>query len=122
MKTLVDLALEEYFFRWPADRYSIRHDPKEWITNGEGLIVGFLTPRLAKSGFWRFGPLFLHPDWRGKGIMAQAIRQHLGNVSRAMAWIEDGNEASRALHTRLGFVEKHKLGYGKVYHWVAVKK
>lgn len=68
-----------------------------------GEVVGVLYPR--RVGAWvRLGPVFVLPDWRGRGLAEMACAGALDALpGPAAAHIEIGNIGSEALFRRLGF-------------------
>lgn len=77
------------------DRYRVP------ITSEEGNIVGFMTPRQEK-GKWRTGAIYVDPEHRNKGYASKAITDFFADKA-GMAYIDDGNEASKQAFRKAGF-------------------
>ena len=77
----------------------------------EGKTVGFVTPRETNQG-WRHGPIFVLPGYRRRGLVQGYYAAH--PERRCVAFVPDGNAASRRMHERAGFAE-WKRGSGGVY-------
>lgn len=75
----------------------------------EGQVVGFVTPHETKQG-WRHGPIYVLPKYRGKRIVEAYYAAHLERV--CVAFIPEGNVASRKTHERAGFTpwRRHARG------------
>jgi len=72
----------------------------------DGEIVGFHTPRQSRgSGMHRVGAIYVQPEHRGKGLAAQAIREHVAKHGDGIAFIETSNEPSRKAFLAAGFEE-----------------
>lgn len=88
----------------------------------EKLPIGYYTPRRESwpgHSYWRSGTVFIVPQYRGKGIMAQVLREFFETHQPGLAWIDDKNSASINLFNALGFVkERPKVdGDGNAGHW-----
>ena len=77
------------------DRYRVP------ITSEEGNIVGFMTPR-QENGRWRTGAIYVDPEHRNKGYASRAITDFFADKA-GMAYIDDGNEASKQAFRKAGF-------------------
>lgn len=78
----------------------------------DGEVVGFTTPHLSACGRGRLGPMYVRPEYRGRGLMAEVYRQKSGPM---MAVIEDGNIASERLHRAAGFTRWRRYHSG--WYW-----
>jgi L-amino acid N-acyltransferase YncA len=61
---------------------------------------------------WRHGPIFVLPDYRGKGLVEAYYASHPERV--CVAFIPDTNDASRKTHEKAGFAN-WKRGPGGWY-------
>lgn len=104
IKQLIDLALKERFLGPAAlDKHM---DNLVEIKSGAKL-VGFYIPFQESDGVWRTGSIYLLPQYRGKGIAKDVIREF--SKDRAVrAFIEPGNAASIRAYTAAGFVRTGK--------------
>lgn len=67
----------------------------------DGQLVGFAIPR--KDGqVYRTGPIYVTPKYRRRGVAAGFVLTYFKG-RRGRAWIDDKNEASKALYTKAGF-------------------
>lgn len=78
----------------------------------EGLVVGFYTPHVARTGERRIGPVYVDPSFRGRGLVTAVYASIAGPM---LACIEDGNTASERLHLRAGFVRLKRYSHG--WYW-----
>lgn len=67
----------------------------------DGAVVGFYTPHRSARGELRIGPVWVLPAYRNRGLVSAVYASIPGP---ALAFIEDGNEASVSLHKKAGFV------------------
>lgn len=67
----------------------------------DGAIVGFVCPHEERDG-WRHGPIFVMPEFRGRGLVEAYYASHPERL--CVAFVADANEASRKMHERAGFV------------------
>lgn len=74
----------------------------------DGRVVGFCHPHQAVGGF-RLGPIFVMPEYRGRGLTRAAYEEH-AKGRRCVAYIHHGNVGSEKAHVAAGFV---KLREGK---------
>jgi len=56
-------------------------------------LVGFAIPRL-EQGFFRVGPIYVDPKWRGKGVATDFLKSFFEHRS-GRAYIEPNNTASK---------------------------
>jgi GNAT superfamily N-acetyltransferase len=63
-------------------------------------VVGFVTPRRTKVG-WRHGPIYVLPEFRGRGLVAAYYATH--PERDCVAFVRDTNKPSRSAHERAGF-------------------
>lgn len=75
----------------------------------DGQVVGFVTPHREKVG-WRHGPMFIRPEYRGRGLLEAYYRAH--PERECVAFVEDGNVASLKAHTRAGFTFWRRHAHG----------
>lgn len=75
----------------------------------EGRVVGFVTPRETPMG-WRHGPIFVLHGFRGKKLVQQYYASHPERL--CVAFIPDGNMASRRMHVQAGFKDWRRHGKG----------
>jgi L-amino acid N-acyltransferase YncA len=68
----------------------------------EGRIVGFVTPHETKAG-WRHGPIFVLPGYRRLGLVKAYYDARPERT--CVAFVPDGNEASRRTHLSAGFAD-----------------
>ena len=68
----------------------------------DGKVVGFVTPHQTPQG-WRHGPIFVLPGYRGKGLVKAYYDAHPERA--CVAFIPDGNVASRRVHLAAGFAD-----------------
>lgn len=86
---------------------STRREP----LTADGKVVGFVTPHETAQG-WRHGPIFVLPGYRRRGLVKAYYDSHPERL--CVAFIHDGNEASRRMHLAAGFTD-WKRGPGGVY-------
>lgn len=77
-----------------------------------GAVVGFYCPHAAACGRTRIGPIYIAPEFRGRGLATAAYRAIEGPM---MAAVLDGDEASERMHARAGFVRWRRFARG--WHW-----
>lgn len=98
------LICAEHFLRDGHGRRLLRVGrPLMW----EGEVVGAWHPRLAGAGWFRVGPIWIHPDHRGRGIASRAIAEVTAG-RRSRAWIEEDNEGSKRAFAAAGFVRRYR--------------
>lgn len=68
----------------------------------DGKVVGFVTPHETSSG-WRHGPIFVLPEYRGRGLVEAYYASHPERLCVAFIPAE-GFEASKKMHEAAGFV------------------
>lgn len=78
----------------------------------DGKVVGFVTPRETKDG-WRHGPIFVLPAYRGRGLVVAYYAAHPERT--CVAFVPDGNDASRKMHERAGFTAWKRGPKGTYY-------
>lgn len=87
-------------------------------------VAGFFAPRRQMASgalHWRCGPLFIVPSLRGQGVMASALRDFFSSRRPGLVWIDDANDSSKLLFSRLGFVKAKPLTHdGRAGHWHAL--
>jgi len=66
----------------------------------DGKVVGFVTPHETASG-WRHGPIYVDPEYRGKGLVEAYYARHPERL--CVAFIRDDNTASLKMHLNAGF-------------------
>lgn len=93
---IVRAAMEEPGLRGRVFLCSTRREPLYC----DDKIVGFVTPHETKSG-WRHGPMFVLPEYRGRGLVHAYYAAHPERA--CVAFVPDGNEASRTMHLQAGF-------------------
>lgn len=79
----------------------------------DGRIVGFYTPHVAANGYKRIGPVYVMPEFRGRGLVTAIYRSISGPM---MACIESWNVESERLHERAGFRRWRRYSHG--WYWV----
>lgn len=105
---LMDIADDEHKEKYPNWSQRDREDRKNRVPiRYEGDTVGFYTPYKTSLG-WRTGTIYVHPDYRGKGIGTKAIQDFFVNKKNGMAYIEPDNLASMAAFIKAGFKEKKR--------------
>ena len=75
----------------------------------DGKAVGFYTPRVAKDGLFRVGPVYIIPEFRKRGLL-RSLYESMPIALKAC--IEHGNVASEAAHERCGFVRWRRYSNG----------
>lgn len=78
----------------------------------DGAVVGFYCPHLAANGRRRIGPIYVSPDYRGRGLVRAIYRAMDGPM---MAAILDTDVDSARLHERAGFVKWKRFARG--WYW-----
>lgn len=78
----------------------------------DDVVVGFYTPHKAADGRGRIGPVYVRPEYRGRGLVTDVYREIVGPM---MACIEDGNTSSERLHTAAGFTRWRRYAHG--WYW-----
>lgn len=74
----------------------------------DGEVAGFHRMRECAYGR-RIGPLFIHPDYRRRGL---ALAVYASIDGPLVACIRHDNEPSRCLHERAGFKPWRRFRYG----------
>lgn len=95
------------FTRGNIDRHVAIRDPDT------GAPVGFYTPQLTASG-WRFGPIFVLPEHRGRGLVAGVYRAW-APAGPCVIYAEDGNDRSARAALAAGFYEWKRGPQGAYY-------
>lgn len=72
-------------------------------------IGGFVTPHRGHWG-WRAGPIYVLPEFRGRGLVDAFYAAHTDRTW--IAFVATSNVASRRMHERNGFVRWRKSPYG----------
>ena len=84
-------------------------------------VVGFYTPGRIKCKGVNYSTLhavYLLPSCRGKGIMQEILKLFFKETKHAMVWIEDANERSINLFTKLNFKKDVKqIHITRTGHW-----
>lgn len=75
----------------------------------EGIVVGFVSPHETPQG-WRHGPIYVRPKYRKLGLVAAYYAAHPERL--CVAFVADGNAASKRMHEKAGFVEWKRHGKG----------
>lgn len=86
--------------------YARKSDKMILMMDGQKLI-GFAMPRL-ESGFYRVGPIYVDPSYRGKGVAKDFLTWFFESRS-GRAYIEPHNTASRKSFSAAGFVMTGKV-------------
>ncbi|MGH9664236.1 MAG: ribosomal protein S18-alanine N-acetyltransferase [Bryobacteraceae bacterium] len=87
--------------QWPTDSY-LAHDCR--VAVEEGRVAGFLVSRQTAPGEREILNLAVAPDFRGRGVGLQLVRQELASSSGE--WfleVRQSNQAARNLYRRAGF-------------------
>lgn len=87
-------------------------DPQRHMVTVDGELAAFFTPHSAANGWKRLGPIYVLPQFRGRGLMVQVYATIQGPM---LAAIVDGNHASERLHEKAGFVRWRRFAAG--WHW-----
>lgn len=81
----------------------------------DGQIVGFVTPRNQRDskvlgGIWRHGPIYILPEFRGRGLLVAYYDAHPRRV--CVSFVAHDNEESLRAHLAAGFVawRRHRAG------------
>jgi L-amino acid N-acyltransferase YncA len=77
-------------------------------------VVGFCHPHDTAHGF-RLGPIFVMPEFRGRGLTRQAYADHAAG-RECIAFIHNGNVGSEKAHEAAGFVRGRRLKGGQFWH------
>lgn len=89
-------------------------------------VMGFFSPQainIEGVRHWRAGVLYLKPEYRGKGIMEQALKEFFATHRPGICWIDDTNVRSINLFKKLGFEKNKPLMYeGADGHWYILPK
>lgn len=89
-------------------------------------VIGFLVPeRTSYKGqrHWRSGAVYLKPEYRGRGIMFNVLQEFFLKHNPALAWIDDSNNKSINLFTKLGFIKHKPKDHDGVHgHWYILTK
>lgn len=78
----------------------------------EDKVVGYFQPR-KDDYYWRSGYVYLSKEYRGKGIMFEALKDFFKDHRPAKAWIANNNLASQHLFERLRFKKVKKFNITK---------
>lgn len=78
----------------------------------DGRVVGFYTPHEAANGDKRIGPVYVLPEYRGRGLVSAIYRSISGSM---MACIEAWNVDSERLHERAGFRPWKRYAHGQYW-------
>ena len=104
-----DQFLKNYFDIKDFDNY--KSGIVSIITIEEDQLVGFYKPRKVTSGdykdYYRSGPIFIKPKYRGKGYAKEALDDYFEN-KKGMCWISDKNTNSQRLYKSIGFKKSNK--------------
>jgi len=93
------LIRREYFLRSFARKIA----QVDIVFEFNGGPIGVYCPHVDKSGFFRVGPIWVHPDYRGKGYCSAFVAS-VTKGKKARALIEDTNEASQRAFSAAGFI------------------
>ncbi len=93
---IVRAAMAEHGLRGRVIMSSKRREPLVC----DGAVVGFVTPHETASG-WRHGPIYILPDYRGRGVLQAYYASHPERT--CVAFIATGNWASMKAHKEAGF-------------------
>ena len=89
-----------------ADKFlgEIIHDRKDQhlVIHHDGMPVAFAIPRQDKDNRWRSGPIFTHPDYRGRGF-GKELLSHIFDNKSGRSFIEKDNIASKKSFESIGF-------------------
>jgi GNAT superfamily N-acetyltransferase len=85
-------------------------------------LVGFMIPSLdsPENQAWRYGPIYIMPEHRGKGIAAKAINQFLRSRKAAPIPIAVSNHEAQGLLKEAGFTAvrpAEKRADGSKFQW-----
>jgi RimJ/RimL family protein N-acetyltransferase len=108
--TMDELVIQAAAEGWKISPPTLERKPIEQ----DGNLVGFFCPHPAGRGRWRVGPIYVHPDYRGRGLGLQAY----GEWSKAVplvAYTHPSNVQSARLHERAGFVRWYQTRSGGQY-------
>lgn len=75
----------------------------------DGKVVGFYCPHVAKNGRKRIGPIWVSPEYRGRGLVTAIYRSIEGPM---MAVVLDIHTESMRMHERAGFERWHRFARG----------
>ncbi len=78
----------------------------------DGEVVGFYTPHVAAGGDKRIGPVYVRPEWRGRGLVSMVYESIEGPM---LACVQGINAESIRLHERCGFVRLRRYSHG--WYW-----
>lgn len=87
-----------------VDRYAIR---------ARNEVVGFVCPHPRSDGWWRLGPIYITPAWRGEGLAVGAIRRF--RFLDLRHYVPDTAPESRRMHVAAGFVVEREMKRGTVF-------
>lgn len=93
-------------------RGRVKRDAERVAIWCDGRIVDFYTPHTAATGERRIGPVYVLPEFRGRGLVAEVYRNTRGPM---LACVEDGNIQSERLHERAGFRRLRRYSHG--WYW-----
>jgi L-amino acid N-acyltransferase YncA len=78
----------------------------------DGQVVGFYTPHFAANGRMRVGPIYVAPEFRGRGAATSVYTEIQGPM---MAAIRDDMPDSIRMHERAGFQKWRRFQWG--WYW-----
>lgn len=107
--TMEDLVAHAESQGWKIRPATLERRPIEH----EGQLVGFYCPHPAGRGRWRVGPIYVHPDYRGRGLGLRAYAWAEG--VDLVAYTHASNVQSARLHERAGFVRWYQTRAGGQY-------
>jgi GNAT superfamily N-acetyltransferase len=88
----------------------------------EGMPAGFYTPKQSTYEgvkYWRTGPIYILPEYRGKGLATKIITEFFKNKEYGLAYVNCNNAASVSCFTKAGLI---KVTIGKGNLFVFLKK
>lgn len=98
--------------RDPGTRGRVRRDADRVPIVCDGRVAGFYTPHRDRSGAIRLGPVYILPEFRGRGLVSDVYRTAPGPV---VACVEAWNVASERMLERAGFVRWRRYAHG--WYW-----
>lgn len=102
---VVRAAMREPGLRGRVILKSTRREPLV----ADGQIVGFVTPHQV-GDHWRHGPIFVLPGYRNRGLVSAYYDSHPERT--CVAFVPEGNMASRRMHLSAGFVDWRRAKAG----------
>lgn len=78
----------------------------------QGTVIGYAIPRHI-DGYWRVGPIYIDPAYRGLGVASTYILDFFKG-KLGTAWIESDNVASQRTFLKAGFVKTTGTITGKL--------